>query len=134
MRAGPDVALEGSADVARADEAEGAERRVHDDVAHAGRASPFQAICTKFGLLKMNSMVIVLETRSHAPRLCDVADIGVLPRKTMVVHGAICRKWTGMAAMLAVHGRRPVRALRDCGGIAVNQGFSVVGGNATTAA
>lgn len=35
MRAGPDVALEGSADVARADDAERAERRVHDLVAHA---------------------------------------------------------------------------------------------------
>ena len=38
MRAGPDVSPDGSADVARADEAERAERRVHDDVAHAGLA------------------------------------------------------------------------------------------------
>jgi hypothetical protein len=66
-------------------------------------ASPFQAICTKFGLLKMNSIVFVLETRSHMPRLCDGMDIGVPLRKIMVVHGAKCRKRDSKAAMPAMH-------------------------------
>lgn len=73
-------------------------------------ASPFQAICTKFGLLKMNSMVFVLETRSHLPWLCDDVDIGASVAKIMVVHGAICRKKDIRPAMPAMHGA----VLRKC--------------------
>ena len=67
-------------------------------------ACPFQAICTKFGLLKMNSMVFVLEIRGHAPRLSDDPDIGLSWRNFTTVHGAECRKWNVNPAMPALHG------------------------------
>jgi hypothetical protein len=67
-------------------------------------ATPFQAICTKFGLLKMNSMVFFLKIRSHAPRLSDVPDIGLPRIKISVVHGAKCRKTDSIPAMLILHG------------------------------
>ena len=65
---------------------------------------PFQAICTKFGLLKMNSMVFVLKIRSHAPRLSDGMDIGASRGKVTIVHGAKCRKMNSKSAMLELHG------------------------------
>lgn len=67
-------------------------------------ASPFQAICTKFGLLKMNSMVFVLETRSHAPRLCDDVDIGASGPNLNTVPGAKCRKRNSKPVMSDLHG------------------------------
>ena len=68
-------------------------------------ASPFQAICTKFGLLKMNSMVFVLKIRSHALRLSDGVDIGVPGTKVTIVHGAKCRKRNSRTAVLLLHGK-----------------------------
>lgn len=43
--------------------------------------------------------------RSHAPRLSDGVDIGVIRPKVTIVHGAKCRKWTCKSAMLVLHGR-----------------------------
>jgi hypothetical protein len=58
----------------------------------------------------MNSIVFVLETRSHMPRLCDDVDIGVWRVKVTTVHGAKCRKMTSKSAMLEMHGA----LLRKC--------------------
>ena len=64
---------------------------------------PFQAICTKFGLLKMNSMVFVLKIRSHAPRLSDGVDIGAIGPKVTIVHGAKCRKMNSRSVLRILH-------------------------------
>src|SRR5690606_15061183 len=67
-------------------------------------AWPFQAIRTKFGLLKVYSMVLILETRSHLPRLCDILDIGSNAGKVIVADGAKCRRQDIKAGMLETHG------------------------------
>ncbi|MGQ3209634.1 MAG: hypothetical protein ACT6U0_02505 [Shinella sp.] len=58
----------------------------------------------------MNSIVFVLETRSHMPRLFDEVDIGVPEGKVTIVHGAECRKMNSKSAMPALHGA----LLRKC--------------------
>jgi hypothetical protein len=58
----------------------------------------------------MNSIVFVLETRSHMPRLFDDVDIGASELKVTIVHGAECRKMNSKSAMLALHGA----VLRKC--------------------
>jgi hypothetical protein len=49
-------------------------------------------------------MVFVLKIRSHAPRLSDGVDIGLIGPEVTIVHGAKCRKWTSKSAMLVLHG------------------------------
>jgi hypothetical protein len=60
----------------------------------------------------MNSIVFVLETRSHMPRLFDDVDIGLVGTKVTIVHGAKCRKMNSKSAMLQLHGG----LLRKCTG------------------
>jgi hypothetical protein len=66
----------------------------------------------------MNSIIFVLETRSHMPRLLDDVDIGASGPKVTIVHGAKCRKMNSKSAMPTLHGallRKCICAPREIG-------------------
>jgi hypothetical protein len=88
--------------------------------------TPFQAICTKLGLLKMNSMGLVLKSRGHLPRR-PMAGIyaGVVPdsRSFPPPHVAKWQVYELYFRAMPIRGKIAAKAIVDCGKIAVNQGF-----------